>query len=58
MRFVAGYLVLLIAFGICDVTWLSTITAKPCRPVLGDLIVEKVRYWPAALSNGSVAGIT
>ena len=49
MRFVAGYIAFLIAFGICDAIWLSTMTARLYRPVLGDLIVEQVRYWPAAL---------
>lgn len=49
MRFVAGYIAFLVAFGICDAIWLSTMTARLYRPVLGDLIVEQVRYWPAAL---------
>lgn len=49
MRFVAGYVAFIIAFGICDALWLSTMTARLYRPALGDLIVEQVRYWPAAL---------
>ncbi|SIQ29446.1 MULTISPECIES: DUF2177 family protein [unclassified Bosea (in: a-proteobacteria)] len=49
MRFLAGYIAFLVAFGICDAIWLSTMTAKLYRPALGDLIVEQVRYWPAAL---------
>lgn len=49
MRFVAGYVAFLIAFGICDAIWLGTMTARLYRPALGDLIVEQVRYWPAAL---------
>ena len=49
MRFVAGYVAFIIAFGICDALWLSTMTARLYRPALGDLIVEQVRYWPAAV---------
>jgi len=49
MRFVVGYVAFIVAFGICDAIWLSTMTAKLYRPALGDLIVEQVRYWPAAL---------
>ena len=49
MRFVAGYIAFIVAFGICDAIWLGTMTARLYRPVLGDLIVEQVRYWPAAL---------
>ncbi|POR55256.1 DUF2177 family protein [Bosea psychrotolerans] len=49
MRFVVGYIAFLVAFGICDAIWLGTMTAKLYRPALGDLIVEQVRYWPAAL---------
>jgi len=49
MRFVAGYVAFLIAFGICDAIWLGTMTAKLYRPALGDLIVEPIRYVPAAL---------
>ena len=49
MRFVAGYVAFLVAFGICDAVWLGTMTARLYRPALGDLIVEQVRYVPAAL---------
>jgi len=49
MRFIAGYVAFLIAFGICDAIWLGTMTAKLYKPALGDLIVEPVRYVPAAL---------
>lgn len=49
MRFVAGYVAFLIAFGICDAIWLGTMTARLYRPALGDLIVDQVRYWPAGL---------
>ncbi|MBS7742561.1 MULTISPECIES: DUF2177 family protein [unclassified Chelatococcus] len=49
MKFAAGYIAFLIAFGICDAIWLGTMTGKLYRPALGDLIVEQVRYWPAAL---------
>ena len=49
MHFVIGYVAFLIAFGICDAVWLGTMTAKLYRPALGDLIVEQVRLWPAAL---------
>jgi uncharacterized membrane protein len=49
MRFVVGYISFLVAFGICDALWLGTMTARLYRPALGDLIVEQVRYVPAAL---------
>ncbi len=49
MRFVAGYIAFLVAFGICDAIWLGTMTGRLYRPALGDLIVEQVRYLPAAL---------
>ncbi|WP_082767522.1 DUF2177 family protein [Bosea sp. PAMC 26642] len=49
MQFVAGYIAFLVAFGICDAIWLGTMAAKLYRPALGDLIVEQVRYAPAAL---------
>jgi uncharacterized membrane protein len=49
MRFVAGYLAFLVAFGICDAIWLSSMAAKLYRPALGDLLLAQVRYWPAAL---------
>jgi uncharacterized membrane protein len=49
MRLIVGYVAFLVAFGICDAVWLGTMTAKLYRPALGDLIVEQVRYWPAAL---------
>lgn len=40
MRFVAGYVAFLIAFGIRDAIWLGTMTARLYRPALGELIVE------------------
>ncbi|MCU4179746.1 DUF2177 family protein [Bosea sp. BH3] len=49
MRFVAGYIAFLVAFGICDAIWLGTMTSRLYRPALGYLIVDQVRYWPAAL---------
>nr|WP_047576781.1 DUF2177 family protein [Methylobacterium sp. ZNC0032] len=49
MRAVAGYIAFIVAFGICDAIWLSFMTQKLYRPALGDLIVEQVRYWPAAM---------
>lgn len=49
MSFVAGYLAFLVAFGICDAIWLGTMASKLYRPALGDLLLEQVRYWPAAL---------
>jgi uncharacterized membrane protein len=49
MRFLAAYIAFLVAFGICDALWLGTMTSRLYRPVLGDLIVDHVRYWPAAL---------
>lgn len=49
MRYIPGYIAFLVAFGICDAIWLSTMTARLYRPALGDLLVEQVRYWPAAL---------
>ena len=49
MRFVAGYVAFLVAFGICDAIWLGTMTARLYRPALGDLIVEPIRYGSAAL---------
>lgn len=49
MRFVVGYVAFLVAFGICDAIWLGTMTARLYRPALGDLIVEPIRYGPAAL---------
>lgn len=49
MRFVAGYVAFLVAFGLCDAIWLGTMTARLYRPALGDLIVEPIRYGPAAL---------
>lgn len=49
MRFVVGYVAFLVAFGICDAIWLGTMTARLYRPALGDLIIEPIRYWPAAL---------
>ncbi len=49
MRFVVGYVAFLVAFGICDAIWLGTMTTRLYRPALGDLIVEPIRYVPAAL---------
>lgn len=49
MRFVVGYVAFLVAFGICDAIWLGTMTARLYRPALGDLIIEPIRYGPAAL---------
>jgi uncharacterized membrane protein len=49
MRFVIGYIAFIIAFGILDAIWLGTMTSRLYRPALGDLIVEQVRYIPAAL---------
>ncbi|WP_420103455.1 DUF2177 family protein [Bosea sp. (in: a-proteobacteria)] len=49
MRFAASYIAFLIAFGICDALWLGTMTARLYRPALGDLIVEPIRYVPAAI---------
>jgi uncharacterized membrane protein len=49
MSFVAGYLAFLAAFGICDAIWLGTMASELYRPALGDLLLEQVRYWPAAL---------
>lgn len=49
MRFAAGYVVFLIAFGICDAIWLTTATQKLYRPALGSLLLEQIRYVPAAL---------
>jgi uncharacterized membrane protein len=49
MRFLAGYLVFLIAFGICDAIWLSVATQTLYRPALGDVLLEQIRYVPAVL---------
>ena len=49
MRFVAGYVVFLIAFGICDAIWLTTMGPRLYRPVLGDLLLETPRLAPAVL---------
>lgn len=49
MRFVAGYIVFLVAFGICDAVWLSTMASRLYRPALGDMLLDQIRYIPAAL---------
>lgn len=49
MRFVAGYVAFLVAFGICDAVWLSTMASRLYRPALGDVLLDKIRYVPAAL---------
>lgn len=49
MRFVAGYVAFLVAFGICDAVWLSTVTQKLYRPALGGILLDQIRYVPAAL---------
>lgn len=49
MRFVAGYIAFLAAFGICDAIWLTTMSEKLYRPALGDMLLERIRYLPAIL---------
>ncbi|MGO4736818.1 DUF2177 family protein [Bosea sp. 2KB_26] len=49
MRFVAGYIAFLVAFGICDAIWLSTMTPRLYRPTLGEGLLKQIRYLPAAL---------
>jgi len=49
MRFLAGYLAFLVAFGICDAIWLTTVTQKLYRPALGEALLDQIRYVPAAL---------
>lgn len=48
MRFVAGYIAFLIAFGICDAIWLTTMGPRLYRPALGDLLLDTPRLAPAA----------
>jgi len=49
MRFVAGYIVFLVAFGICDAIWLTNMAQKLYRPALGDMLLDQIRYLPAIL---------
>lgn len=49
MRFVASYVAFLIAFGICDAIWLTSMGPRLYRPTLGDLLLETPRYLPAIL---------
>lgn len=49
MRFAAGYAVFLVAFGICDAIWLTTMASRLYRPALGDWLIDPPRYLPAML---------
>lgn len=49
MRFVASYIAFLVAFGICDAIWLTTMSKKLYRPALGDMLLQRIRYLPAVL---------
>ncbi|PTM40021.1 DUF2177 family protein [Bosea sp. 124] len=49
MRFVAGYVAFLLAFGLCDAIWLSTMASRLYRPALGDMLLDEIRYLPAVL---------
>ncbi|GAU85456.1 DUF2177 family protein [Bosea sp. BIWAKO-01] len=49
MRFVTGYIAFLVAFGLCDAIWLSTMTPRLYRPTLGEGLLDQIRYLPAVL---------
>ena len=47
MQQVSAYLVVLVIFGVLDLIWLSLMGPILYRPVLGDILLERVRMAPA-----------
>ena len=47
MQFVSAYVIVLVIFGIFDAIWLSMMGPMLYRPVLGDILLDKVRIAPA-----------
>jgi len=47
MQLIIAYLVSLVAFGLIDLTWLSSMGAVLYRPVLGDILLTSLRVGPA-----------
>jgi len=47
MIYVVAYVAALIAFGILDAIWLSTMASRLYRPALGDTMLDKLRVAPA-----------
>lgn len=47
--YIVPYVLVLIVFGILDAIWLSTMGARLYKPVLGELLADKVRIAPAII---------
>jgi uncharacterized membrane protein len=47
MTYIVSYLASLVVFGALDAIWLTTMTSRLYRPVLGDLLLDNLRIGPA-----------
>ncbi|MBX3584694.1 MAG: DUF2177 family protein [Rhizobiaceae bacterium] len=47
MTYIVSYLAALLVFGILDAIWLTTMASRLYRPVLGDILLENLRFAPA-----------
>ena len=49
MTYLVGYAASLVAFGIIDAIWLSTMAGILYRPTLGAILLERLRWTPALI---------
>lgn len=47
MVYIVAYVAALIVFGILDAIWLTTMTSRLYRPVLGEILLQDLRIAPA-----------
>lgn len=47
MQFLSSYVVVFLIFGTIDLIWLSAMGSVLYRPILGDILLEKLRIAPA-----------
>lgn len=47
MTYIVAYIASLIVFGALDAIWLTTMTSRIYRPVLGDILLSDLRVAPA-----------
>ena len=47
MLYIVSYLAALLVFGILDAIWLTTMASRLYRPVLGDILLDNLRFAPA-----------
>ncbi|MEW9837457.1 DUF2177 family protein [Mesorhizobium marinum] len=47
MHYIVSYLAALFVFGVLDAIWLTTMASRLYRPVLGEILLDNLRFAPA-----------